>query len=846
MKNKNQIDLKEVFQKATNAHLAGDLQLAENTYREILNADPEHIDSNHNLGILLTSTKRAAEAINHLYTAIKDQPSEVQYWISYIFVLLELGREVDAKFALKKAMDAGIDGTKIIAKLPQLSYDLNINNKQLVTNSKLDKGLIEAEAHKLIATAHMHWMQGSSDHAIRYCSQALRIQPSNRTALEIVKKVKISYRGKNKELSEAKLKLIMSAYDRKSYDDVIKIAEPLLLLYPSSLQLLNILAVTFKNLGQIETSIIYFQTALFLSPRTPEIHNNLGNAFRETGNFEGAIRHYENAFKLNSTLSEPLLSIGALLKLQGKLVETRSLYERALTIFPNDPKVLNDYANFLSSQKEYSASTALFSRALSKKTDPIILKNLAVVYISLGMFEKARDRLLEAMRLDPRLAGTLNNLALVYQRMGERELALEMYDKAIQLDSKTTDAYNNVLNFLCMNSQKEFNDKFQSYCFNFNKFSESLREHKKYTHGSRKTKSRLKIGFVSGDFCDHPVGYFLVSFLENYDRDKFEIFLFSNHQSNSFTTKKIRKNASHWSDISGRKDSDVASEIFNLNLDILIDLSGHTAKNRLPLFAYMPCRVQATWLGYYGSTGLEAIDFIIGDECVLSNYDKEFYTERPAIMSGSYLCYSPPEFNLEVAQTPAVHNGYVTFGCFNNAKKITRNVLAAWVNIVHSVMNSKIYFKGEGYVGEKKREIVAFFTSKGICENKLIFGVETTHQEHLRSYNKVDIALDPFPYPGGTTTCEAMWMGVPTVTMRGESFISNVGFSIVYHSGCPELCAHSREEYINIAKVLASDISELNCKRLARRNKIMTSSVFNAKKFTANFQDIIIKMIKEK
>ena len=292
---------------------------------------------------------------------------------------------------------------------------------------------------------------------------------------------------------------------------------------------------------------------------------------------------------------------------------------------------------------------------------------------------------------------------------------------------------------------------------------------------------------MSADFNDHPVGYFLEGLLKNSDRTKIEFLAFSNSTKISPQTKKIKPFFKEWHSIISLTDKEAAAIIFKSSVDILIDLSGHTGGNRLSVFSYRPAPVQATWFGYFASTGIEEIDFVIGDKYVTPLCSKTDYTEQIIWLPNSYFCFHPPDNCPAISETPALKKNIITFGCFNKASKITPETIGMWSKILRRVPYSEMLFKGDDYVQGREESIKEAFNYLGIDKKRLLFKGRSTRDELLGAYANIDIALDTSPYPGVTTTCEALWMGVPTVTKDGDNFLTRGGVTIATNSGHREL-----------------------------------------------------------
>jgi predicted O-linked N-acetylglucosamine transferase (SPINDLY family) len=342
------------------------------------------------------------------------------------------------------------------------------------------------------------------------------------------------------------------------------------------------------------------------------------------------------------------------------------------------------------------------------------------------------------------------------------------------------------------------------------------------------------------------VAYFFEPLLKSHDREKFEIFCYSDVKSSDSVTERLEHEADCWRAIAWKKDGAVIKQIEADNIDILVDLAGHTAGNRLPVFARKPAPIQVSWLGYPNTTGLESIDYRFTD-AVADPFgrDDDYYSEELYRLPGCFLCYGPHENAPAVSESPSVENSIVTFGSFNNLSKITPEVINAWSKILLRVEDARLVLKFKSFNDEHVRgRYSAMFTEGGISSDKIDFlSYVPGKADHLSLYNKIDIALDPFPYNGTTTTCEALWMGVPVVALAGDRHASRVGASILNAVGLDEtLVANDIESYIDNAVALAADRGALQELRVGLRQKMQDSPLCNAEDFTGRIEEAYQKM----
>ena len=325
--------------------------------------------------------------------------------------------------------------------------------------------------------------------------------------------------------------------------------------------------------------------------------------------------------------------------------------------------------------------------------------------------------------------------------------------------------------------------------------------------------------------------------LARHDKQRFEVFCYSNHSINDDVTVRLRRHADGWRDIVGQTDDAVAQRIREDGIDILVDLAGHTAGNRLLTLALKPAPVQATWIGYIATTGLKAVDYIIGDRYVIPPQDERYYVEQAVRLPHCFLCFTPPQLPIEVSPLPALSGAGITFGCFNNTAKLTPQTIAAWARLLSALPRSRLFLKSTGFGDELTRAHYRdLFAAHGVEAERLKFAGPSPRHEYLAAYREVDVGLDPFPFNGGTTTVEALWMGVPVVTLRGDRFVSRMGESIMMNLGLEECVAGTEDAYIAEAVALASDLPRLAGLRQRLREQLLNSPLCDGPGFARDLE----------
>ncbi|HXP95442.1 MAG TPA: tetratricopeptide repeat protein, partial [Telmatospirillum sp.] len=534
---------------------------------------------------------------------------------------------------------------------------------------------------------------------------------------------------------------------------------------------LHLLGVVAGQTGRFDLAIQAISDAIALDGRQGEYHSNLGNALQAQGRFAEAIACFSKALTLNPRHPETHNSIGLVLKELGRQDEAMAAYRKAIDLKPDFPEAQNNLGIALNTQGRLGEAAAAYRKAID---------------------------------LRPNFAEAYNNLGNTLRDQGLLEDALAAYETALFLKADYPKAHSNFLmlhhysarfsNSDCLARARTFAQKVE-------------RTHRlPAVRGAVDPQRRLRIGYVSADFRAHPVGYFLARVLESHDPGQVERFCYSNFPSADAMTARLRGAAEHWRSIVGMPDAEAAAMIRGDAIDILVDLSGHTDGNRLPLFALKPAPVQVTWLGYFGTTGLSAIDYVLADRFVVPPGEDDAFTETVYRLPDCYLCYSPHPLDIPVEPFPALSNGFVTFGSFNNWTKISAETVATWATILRKVTGSRLFLKTKSLGDADCRSLVLRqFADNGIDADRLILEGASPLADALAAYSRVDIALDPFPFGGGTTTAETLWMGVPLVTRRGERWSGRMSESILATVGLGDWVAKDVEAYVDIACRLAAD-----------------------------------------
>jgi predicted O-linked N-acetylglucosamine transferase (SPINDLY family) len=605
------------------------------------------------------------------------------------------------------------------------------------------------------------------------------------------------------------------------------------------------LALVYGKMGMVSEAENAARRAIQIQPDMADAHVLIGNALCSMSRFDEAIGHYQQALARKPDLLEANFKLGNALTMRGRPGEAVSFYRRALEI---DPKFLEGYNRLgiaLLKLKAYHEAIAVYEKILSiYDKSPGIYANMANVYAAMGHLCKAEESLKRAAKLNPNIPNVHCNLGVVLNSEGKTEEALESFRQALALDPAFAKAHSNIL--LCLNYLQ-------------NRSPESVyKEHLQWAKSYENQDSvfpahendpdpgkRLHIGYVSPDICAHSVAYFLGNILANHDPACAEIYCYADVSAPDTVTSHLRALSQHWRDTCGLSNASVAGLIREDRIDILVDLAGHTANNRLTLFATKPAPVQVTYLGYPNTTGLRNMDYRITDSWAdPPGMTERYHSETLVRLPGGFLCYQPPSGMPTISPLPARQNGYITFASFNNLSKVTTVVIDLWAELLRTIPRARLLLKNKSLNDPATRErYAALLKDRDIQPERIeLLGSQPSLTEHLAIYNRVDIGLDTFPYNGTTTTCESLWMGVPVITLAGQVHASRVGLSLLSQAGLGEFIASEPARYIAIARELSADLDRLEKLRATLRQLMEGTSLCDGKRFTQNLEQAYRQM----
>jgi len=647
-------------------------------------------------------------------------------------------------------------------------------------------------------------------------------------------------------------------------------------------------------------AINYLEEATKSSPRNVAAWTNLGTAFQNTGHHQRAMACFDQAIALDPQAVDALYNRANLLGLLDRTEEAVAAYRTVLAVFPDHSEALTNLAKYLYDLQQYIESMGIAQKAMaarprnaraanvyglalasmgntpaaaeafmsSVRFDPTYApaySNLAQASLDLGKPSAALEASIHAVKLAPDLAGAHCGRARALRELGQLDEAVGACKTALELDMRMAEAHNCLGNIhldlgqpeqaaRCFQRALELDPDYLEIASNVVMAAQYtpgagpetvLRRAREYaalvqggaTAKVKKPKNIRRIGFVSGDLWGHPVGRFVEPLFENLAAEGVAAYVYSNTGHEDALTERLKPHTAQWRRVIGLDGATAAELVRGDEVDVLVDLSGHTAGNRLDIFSQRPAPIQATWLGFSGTVGLPQIDVLLGDAYVTPEVDDRFYAERVIRMESPWLCFKPPvEIDIPVSRPPHEKGHPFTFGCLNHSKKLNQDVVDAIASVMLQVPDSRIVLKSRAYGAKSARnQFNKWFEDRGIGMERVVFLGSTSWNAHFVVHNQIDLLLDPFPYTGATTTVEGLWMGLPVVTLEAPGFVNRMSAALLRHIGHGELVATSREDYVATAVGLATDHDKLRDLRSVMRPALLASPVCDGAGFAKSF-----------
>ncbi len=754
-------------------------------------------------------------------------PGDGQGWKAWGIALLS--QRKDALAALRRAA----------ALLPSDAEVLGSLGGVLIARGELDEA---ADCYRRAlriqpgsAAAHSNLgdvlaRQGQWQAAESSCRQALRLQPALAAAhLNLGNALKgmgraneavASYReavARSPNLAEAHTALGIALREEGLAAAAVEHLSKSALLRPGHAATHDQLGVALHAAGKPEAALDSLHRALTLQPQSAAAHYHLGNVLADLGRHDEAVRHYRDALTREPGHAEVQANLGV---------------------------------SLLALKQMAPAVTALRAAVVLQPAHASTHSNLGNALMAEGSMRDAQLSHEQAVALAPELGLAHRNLAHLLKTIGEPEAALSHLEQALALEPDQLAVHSKVLfmqQYLPQTSSRDLA-----------RFAGARRFGDLALHRARPFASwtntplperRLRIGLLSADLRAHPVGYFVESVLAalfSEAADRVEVCVYANQREDDAVSQRLRQCSSQWLAVIDLDDAALAQRIRGDKVDLLVDLSGHTLHNRLPALAWKPAPVQLSWLGYCGSTGLASVDAFIADPWIVPDGIDSEFVERVVRLPETFLCFTPPPFDLVVDPLPALAGGGIRFGCFNQLAKMNDQVVALWARVLQAVPGSRLLLQAQALQDPAIRDrIIERYGRHGIGPDRLSLQAAQARADYLGAYSQVDIALDPFPYPGGTTTLEALWMGVPVLTLPGTSALSRQGLSILRNLELDDWVAKDHDDYLARAVRHAADIRALADLRHSLRERLLSSPLCDAPRFAGHLEHAVRALWRE-
>jgi len=798
-----QMTAKEAFEQAVQqllylaqaATAAGDVPHAIANYKLILDNAPERPDANFGLGKLLAVSDSPDTALIYLETAIQGAPQCEEYWEAYIAVLNLFG---DTEI-IRQAME--LRATVFHSAVPVQEEQEALALVELAPPAK------ESTQAKTSAAA---------------------------TAAEMSK--------------------LSSLYDRGNFQEVERLARKLIQKNAPNGIVWRFLGLALLNSSRFDDAEQAMLKSLELLPDDAVAHFNFALVSGKNNKLTIAEAHYRKALEIDDKMLAAYNNLANLLRVAGKLIESESFVRKLLVLAPDFAFAHINLVGILRQRKMLPQALELAKQAVSRFPAMAEAHHaLGSVLSLMGQDDQALPYLLRAIELNSKLADAYNNVGSIYLDKKDFVVARPYFEKALENDPKLSNAHRCLGQIsISLDSENDMaeqhfrraiqygkNESEANTCLLFclsetGKLNpqELFQEHLNYSarfesplipgwpkHANVKQKDRvLRVGFVSGDFHNHAVATFAIPVLDYLSRfATLDLYAYDNNDVEDEVSKELRTYFKHWRKIHKSDDENVVGQILGDQIDILCDLSGHTAKNRLMVFAHKPAPIQFSWIGYPGTTGLQAMDYYIGDQFYLppGQFD-HLFTEKIANLPCA-APFLPSPLAPEVQALPAMSKGYISFGSFNRLSKINTQTLDAWSQLLSVVENSRILI-GAMPTGFDTSALISAFAANGISFERISFYGRTSVEEYLNLYNKIDICLDSFPFNGGTTTHHGLWMGVPTLSIDGNLLASRSAAAILGQVGMQGFLAKDVGDFVVRGKYWCDNLDKLSEVRMSLRS----------------------------
>jgi predicted O-linked N-acetylglucosamine transferase (SPINDLY family) len=751
---------------------AGRLDEAEKLYRQILARHPDSADALHLLGVLCAQLGRHQEGVKLIRQAISHRPSVAGFHAN-------LGHALFADKSFEEAVSAYQEAARLNPNDGELQIHLATSLKE----------------------------SGRLEEAATCARKVLRLNSKSAKA-EFLLGAIMQDQGDLKEAAEA--------YERAGA------------LEANSAPAQNHLGNVFRSMRRLEDAIIYYRRALGIKPEFTEAMSHLADALRDAGRFGEAIAAYQRVIALRPDSADSYNNLAVSLRGRRRFEEALTAIGKAIALRPDCALFWSNRGGLLRDVGKLLEAVAAIRRAL--QIDPNLFEahlNLATNLVELGRVDQAMESARRCVELNPHSSEARNVLGNIFKDDGQVDKAIEQFDQGLELQPDSAMIHSNKVYVLEFDPRCDAKGMFAEARRWDQQHGQPMKKFIRAHQNDRSTDRPLRIGYVSPNFCNHAESFFTVPLMEKHDREQFEIHCYSDGSRIDALTERMKSCAHVWHISSGWTNEELAEQIRRDRIDILVDLSMHMTHNRLLTFAQKPAPVQLAWLAYPGGTGLDAMDYRVTDQWIdPPGGDESVYREQTIRLPETWVCYDPL-CEMESAQLRA--DGPIRFGSINNPCKLNDPLLNLWARVMHAVPDSRLLLQAIDK-GHRQR-LAEFFQAAGIGGDRLEFLSRCPRTDYLRLYDRIDICLDPLPYNGITTTCDALWVGVPVISLVGQTAAGRGTASILANIGLSEFAARDPDQFIQIASVLAGDVPRLAELRRTLRDRFSHSPMMDAPRF---------------
>lgn len=768
------MELAQIYQLAVSEHQSGRLDVARQLYSQILSQNPQHSGALHLLGAAVHQSGDHETAIRLIAQSLQLNPQDFAAWHNLGEAYRFSGCLPEAAGCYENAMNLKGDFPQAIEQLGRVYQDMGRYQEAAATCLKA--------ANMNPANADLFYFAGL---AFQKIGQKAQAQDLYRRAIEINGKHALACNNLGTLLSEqgetqSAADLFVRAIEAKS----------------DFIDAWNNLGLCHQNEGRLEQALINFRKAEELNPKHLPTLDNLGFALRLAGRLEESKSYYERILAIDPGISSARYNLGMSLMEMMQREEAEKHFQMVLAKEPRHPHAMLSLGYLLQLRHRMDEAEALYMGSMETRPSLDAMTNLGILYIDVGETRIGLEWLKKAISAAPRQQAALSNY---------------LFTRHFEVGVKSADI---------LAEHRSWNDH----------HARQLKRNFEFTNTPDPSR-RLKVGFVSPDFREHSVMRQIIPLLRERNRAEYEAFCYSDAKVEDDFTQKGRELADHWICTCRMNDDELADRIYSDKIDILVDLTCHSSCNRMLMFARKPAPVQISWLGYPGTTGLSTMDYRLSDQWIdpPGTHDADYVEKTYRLRN--YWCYDPLGDSMEVSESPALKNGHVTFGCLGNSAKANDSVVLAWRRILESVEGSKMVILGRS--DRVKRRISKLM---GDVAGRLEFVEQTGREKYLQKYQEIDLVLDTFPYNGPSTSLDAMWMGVPTVSLAGELGVGRGGRSILNAVGLGELSCQTLEEYIQKSAALGRDIEKLADIRRGLRKRMQQSALMDIPGFARDIE----------